>query len=471
MNTLNLNFQKNEPLFLFFIALLFPLVSWGGENIVLNVGQQKVLNVPNTVRASVGTPNVADIQAIDEKNQILVIGKRPGSTQVLIWDDSGKSHQFNVRVKSYQDNLFAKIQKQVGGIEGIKTSTTNGKVFIEGQVYRAQDALIISNLAKRYSKIINLTQFNPQTLSLIQNKILQDLRASGHFNVEVFPKKDALVLQGEVLEEKDIYYVESLANRHYHNIISEMRTALDRKPMVMVDIKFIEVHKNKIDQFGIDFPSQVRAANTATLNPLSQQIGIASSSQFDLSLNMLSQKGVARVLSNPKLLVRDQQKASFLAGGEIPIRLISERTAEIVYKPYGVNLTVQAKIDKMKKVLLDLEVKISDLDPSLSIEGIPAMLEHHINTQAELHLGESIALGGLYQSRDRKTVKKTPLFGHIPVIGELFKSRAFQKNQSEFLVLLTPLEGHVSSKSQRDLRHKFSQHKNDLSTYKFSLMD
>lgn len=456
--------------FILIFVLFFEVGFTATQRLTLLPGHQKTLQVDSLSRVSIGNPKVADVEVLSNGSQVLLTGLSVGKTDLMLWDSDERALRYKIRVKGNARSSIAVIRKKLQDIPKLKINHAQGKVFLQGELFKNKDSQAVLSLEQRYPNIINLTRFNPQTLKLIAHKVKKAFQRAGYPYIEVYPKRSLLALSGEVARQKDVHAVRSLAELFYHRIDEQLTVSGNQRPLIVADIKFVEVQKNKLDDIGLNLPQQINLNQGLRLSA-GRRGYQGQMSGIDATLNLLSQKGAARVISNPSLLLKHQKPASFLAGGEIPIRLISERSASISYKAYGIQLKLKADIKKSKKVDLDIQIKVSDIDASLSIEGIPATVEHNINTSASLNIGETIALGGLYQQRDRKSVKKTPFFGHLPVIGELFKSRSFQKNKTEFVVLLTPKNGGTGSYRQNQFRKRYQRHLKQKESYRFSLTD
>ena len=130
------------------------------------------------------------------------------------------------------------------------------------------------------------------------------------------------------------------------------------------------------------------------------------------------EKGDAKVLSNPKLLCQSGFPASFDAGGEIPIRLVSERSANVFFKSYGLHLDINAKSDAGKRTSIEILSRISDLDMATAIDGIPGIIEHKVNTAVNLNFGQTVALAGLIEIKNSKGTSNVAFFGHSQALGE-----------------------------------------------------
>lgn len=242
--------------------------------------------------------------------------------------------------------------------------------------------------------------------------------------------------------------------------ILEVNPALAEQ--ILVTAQIIEVDRNKLKTLGIQW-GQILGENAS--NPLiitedrPEPITLDKAGPFrrntlTASIQALITENAARVLSQPQVLIADGHVANIQVGGEIPIP-VSQNTAvgsasiSVIFKPFGIQLTVRPKITPDNRILLSLTPEVSSLDFTNAVRAagfeIPALRVRRATTTVHVADGQSIALGGLLSSEDVKTVDRVPLLSKIPVIGELFKSRRFSRNETELIVLVTPQIIHAGS--------------------------
>lgn len=163
-------------------------------------------------------------------------------------------------------------------------------------------------------------------------------------------------------------------------------------------------------------------------------------------LNAMYSRGALRDLAEPNLIAMHGQKANFLAGGEFPIPVVQavssgQSAVSIVYKEFGVKLQFTPTIIDENHIRLELEPEVSSLDTTAAIRisgfTIPGLRVRRAKTTLELRDGQSFALAGLIDNTEQVNISKFPLLGDIPLLGELFKSRSFRRNETELLFLAT----------------------------------
>ena len=170
-------------------------------------------------------------------------------------------------------------------------------------------------------------------------------------------------------------------------------------------------------------------------------LGINAGSDF--SVGFQGNDGYGRLLAQPKLVCASGEKAEFLAGGEVPIPLITQNQFTVEYKPYGVILNLRPTADRNGNIQTEIEAEASEIDTSVAVSfggssAIPGFRTRKVKTNVTVRHGETIVLSGVFSHDEQKAVSKLPGLGHIPIIGELFKSRAFDSTKRELVIFVTP---------------------------------
>jgi pilus assembly protein CpaC len=173
-----------------------------------------------------------------------------------------------------------------------------------------------------------------------------------------------------------------------------------------------------------------------------------SSGKLDVVLSALEEQNVLRTLAEPNLIAMSGETADFLAGGEYPVPVVSAASAgalptiTIIYKEFGVKLSFTPTVLTRGVISLKLMPEVSELDftNAVTVAGatIPALTVRRARTTVELRDGQSFGIAGLLQASSTRDQNQVPWLGSVPVIGALFRSAAYQANETELVVLVTP---------------------------------
>ena len=171
---------------------------------------------------------------------------------------------------------------------------------------------------------------------------------------------------------------------------------------------------------------------------------VAGGVKTDVLINALEQKGIARSLAEPNLVALSGDTASFLAGGEYPIPVSgSFGQVTVDYKKYGVGLAFTPTVLGGGLINMRIEPEVSQIDTTHTISvsngvSVPALIVRRASTTVELRDGQSFVIGGLLQTDNKNAIEQLPWIGSIPVLGALFSSKSFQKNETDLAIIVTP---------------------------------
>jgi len=236
-------------------------------------------------------------------------------------------------------------------------------------------------------------------------------------------------------------------------------STIDSGNVVQIDVKIVEFSKTVLKEIGFDFGAALNRGNfsfnlgsnlasSGGLSSASAAVGLLtkfSRGSYSLSSNLrlIEGNGMARVLAEPSLTALSGQSASFLAGGELPIPQSGGLgTTTIVYKPFGIGLTVSPTILAKGRIALKVAPEASDIDYSNAVvtdgNSIPAISTRRADTTVELGDGESFIIGGLVSRTTKSNVNKIPLLGDLPIIGSFFRNLNYTQNDKELVIIVTP---------------------------------
>jgi pilus assembly protein CpaC len=359
------------------------------ESLPINVlvGQSRVINFDRKIgRFSVSNPEVAEAVLV-APDQVLVNGKAFGQVNFIAWEkDSGQFLVFDVFVRA---NLSL-IDSQIRALfpkDDIRLSQANGSVVISGSVAQQQTSAQIEAVVK----------------------------AAGFQTVNM--------------------------------LASPVRNTAQ----VQLSVRVAEVSRTKLRELGSSWASSNNGTSISATNSLASlfetanlfisNTGLGSAA----SIRALQTSGAIRSLAEPNVIAMSGQQASFLAGGEFPIPVIQsdgERVnVTVVFKEYGVRLNFKPTIIDEDHIQLELEPEVSTIDfqNGVKFQGylIPALKTRRAKTGIELRDGQSFALAGLLDNSESSTLSKVPGLGNIPILGALFKSKSFEKKETELVFFCT----------------------------------
>lgn len=448
------------------------------EPLTLVIGQQKVISAPGVTRIAIANPSVADVKVVSA-GQVLVTAVGDGSTELTVWQGS-RVTTYSIRVSSMDPRQLKKeVDKLLGNREGITVRTVRDGVIIEGSVLTLADLEKAEEIAVEYPQVRNFVKLDPSAHAHIADAINKQMARAGLNNSSATVVGSTIFLEGMVDSEADLQKAEIITRAIGKNIQSVLRVGASR--MIELDVEFVEISKNSLDRIGIRWPTDISgnvdleyASATVFKGPQPDEALLRATGSINASLGVALQfnDGITRTLARPRLVTTSGSEAKFLAGGELPIPIISEERIYVEWKEYGIRLNITPVADANGTVQTKVLAEVSALDRSVAVMNIPGFITRRVDTEVTVRDGETIVLSGLLALAEGKDVVKIPVLGHIPIIGELFKSRQFQENKTELAVFVTPrlidpLSERVSELS-RHMRKRFDEAEDEVG---FSLFD
>jgi pilus assembly protein CpaC len=237
--------------------------------------------------------------------------------------------------------------------------------------------------------------------------------------------------------------------------------AITGRDQVMLRVRIAEVQRDVLKAFGIDFDELMAKAgnltvNAFTFNPFTLGTGLASGAsvnpsyqssdiKVDAVIQAMERDGLVRTLAEPTLTAISGESAKFLAGGEFPVRTGvsctdggSFCTPTVEYKPFGVGLGFTPVVLSEGRISLRISTEVSELSQENAVGDTPSLKVRRADTTVELPSGGSMVMAGLIQEKTRQDINGVPGIKDLPILGALFRSRDYQSQQTELVVIVTP---------------------------------
>lgn len=378
------------------------------RDLFVTVGKSLVVDSPLVIeRVAVANPEVAEAIAVTPR-EVLVNGRGPGETSLIIWQQGGNRLIFDLNVRRSStalETVRQELQKELAG-QDVSMTLENNTVWLRGTA---------NDLTSAERAVAIASTLGPKVVNLLHVKV---------------PPVDAQIL---------------------------------------LKVRFANVDRAAQKELGANYVSTGAGGNIGTVTtqqftpPRPQSIGGSSAGEltltdalniflfrpdldFGTTIRMLQSKRLLEMLAEPNVLAINGKQASFLAGGEFPFPMVqggaSVGAVTIQFREFGVRLNFLPNITPRGTIRLQVTPEVSSLDfaNGLVYQGfnIPALSTRRIQTEIELENNQSFAIGGLLDNRVTESWNKIPGLGDIPLLGKLFQSLQRSKNNSELLIMVTP---------------------------------
>jgi len=381
------------------------------HELYVTVGKSVIVSsVPVIQRIAVGFGDVAEAAAMGPR-EVLVSGKAPGSTSLIIWQENGGKLFFNVTVRPNNaatniklEGLRRELRQELPG-QKITASMENDTVFLRGTVKDLTSADRAATIAGTVGKTVNLLYVD---VPAAEDQILLKVRFAS--------------VDRSNLSELGLNLV-SLGGA---NTVGRTTTGQFSPPTVETDSS---------------------GRTTATLSDALNVFLFRPDLNLLATIKALQRKSLLEILAEPNVLAINGQQASFLAGGEYPYPILQGGgsglgTVTIQFREFGVRINFLPTITPRGTIHLQVAPEVSALDfaNGLVFQGftIPALTVRRVNTGVELSPGQSFAIGGLLDRRLTESKQNIPFLSSLPVLGKLFQSRSLERTNTELLVIVTP---------------------------------
>lgn len=364
--------------------------------LVLTIGKAEIVKVDGPVAdVMVANPSIVDVQAL-QSNQLYMVGANIGDTNIIALDAEGNVlKRMNIHVRIDEITLQNSINTLFPGEDAVRANTVNNQVVLTGRVSTPDNSNKIQDLVSR--------------------------------------------ITGNAA-----------------NVANLMSVAGDQQ--VMLKVRIMEMSRASLREIGTDFEIDYLGGNTEGLLNVNEGGGLTATPRsiggfiFDNglfaplqgALRLLEDEGLVSILAEPNLSAISGEQAGFLAGGEFPVPTGLDENGNVIvtYRQFGVSLNFRPVVLSNDRISLQIQTEVSSLDRTngVTIGGVtvPGLDIRRASTTVEMGSGGSLMIAGIMQSQAVKGMQGLPGIKDTPVLGDLIKSRSFDREETELVVMVTP---------------------------------
>jgi pilus assembly protein CpaC len=388
------------------------------NEVTLSVGTGRMVQLTGSMTdLFVAEDNIADVQ-VRSPNQIYIFGKAAGTTTVYATDRAGHVvYSATVRVGQNLGSVDQLLQTAMPEAN-IRATPLNGTVLLTGTVAQPADAAEAERLVQAF------VGANVAVVSRLRTATPQQV-----------------MLQVRIVEVNRNFLREIGVNLLSRDQTGGFRFGIGRGNAGTITNQtngVIDPTTNQPTITGTNFGVALPAGAT-TIGLAGHLLGLDLLS----SINLGEQTGMVTTLAEPTLVALSGETASFLAGGEFPIPISQSLGAvTIEYKQYGVGLAFSPTVLEDGRISMRVRPEVSELSTvgSIRLNGfeVPALTTRRAETTVELGSGQSFMIGGLLRNHNSNSVDRAPFLGNIPILGALFRSTSYRREESELVIIVTP---------------------------------
>ena len=395
------------------------------RHVVVTINKSRTFVISRSFSSAVvGSPEIADAIPMTDRT-LYIQGKKVGTTNVTVFDENNRLiGVLDVEVAIDTGNLQHKISSSAGS-RRVRVSSSNGQVILSGEAAdaaAADRAVLVAKSINPERPVVNTMTVAPSQQVMLKVRFIEATRTAGRelgvnwFVANANGTRGANIGQGGFTPGIGI---------NGQPAFSPGSTTNNGVPVFST----LGTLASGTQPFGVVLANLVNKGTNV-----------------DVLISALETKGLVRRLAEPDLVALSGDTASFLAGGEFPVPVAQPAgggvAVTIEYKRFGVQLAFTPTVLAQGLINLRLTPTVSEVDfTNAVIENgfrIPSLISREARTTIELRDGQSFAIAGLLQADNRRDVSQLPWIGSVPVLGALFRSNSFQKNETDLVVIVTP---------------------------------
>lgn len=415
---------------IFFCVSLFSSFAFGQNTIVLSVGDHFQTKILSSTLITITNPK--PIKVLNQQKFLTIVARNPGVATIT---SPNQKLQKVVVLKPAVFGLYQNATSDLKKMVGLELHAHPKQLTLNGTIYRIEDWKWIQELVSSSGNLIKVTaKLSPSVYPRLKQSITRALKKVSIPGMVIDVQEGTPHIYAPTIKPEDLKLVKAIAKQWGALVITGSKK-LPLKPMIEVEVMIVELKKNTAQKLGLKLPG----AFSATILP--SDFLQSFSAQWSLSpLEGFANasKSYGRLLAHPRLLCQSSKKAEFFAGGEIPIRTSSWSNSNVDWKKYGVLLEISPVADFDGNVSTKIATEVSQLDHTNSVDSIPGLQKNRIETYFNLKGSQTIALSGLIKKAASKNIQGTPLLSDIPVLGPLFRSKAYQNDKTELVIFVRP---------------------------------
>lgn len=410
-----------------------------GTHRTAKVGLNKsiVIDLPRDARdILVSNPDIADA-VIRTPTRIYVTGVKVGQSNVIVFDRAGQRIvDLDLEVERDSSTLMAMLRRLIPGSD-ITVEVISDNIVLSGSVRNAADSRRAQDIANIFAN------GGAQAGGTSSSTSGSSTPAAGggisiSLNSSSGPTPTSSVVNLLTIEGED---------------------------QVHLKVTVAEIERNIAKQLGVEFNGSISVGHfstctiTGSCSTTGVPFGVAGTSLSDNALTLgyndgtssisatlraLEQTGMIHTLAEPTLTAISGETAAFLAGGEFPVPTGQDQQGNVTisFKPFGVSLGFTPVVLSEGRISLRVKTEVSELSSDSAVTlgdlTIPSLKVRRAESTVELPSGGAMVLGGMLQDNVRQSIGKLPGLGDLPVLGPLFRSRDFQRNETELVIIITP---------------------------------
>lgn len=404
--------------------------------IVLEVGEQRILQIPHIVRYSVSGYEVRHVRL--DADRILIKAIKIGKANLFVESQpkgtSPQSKTFSLHVVKNSQLFTQALVEQVSGLQQVEVIRAAGQFVLRGTLdeSQAQEAKKVALIREKFPQtVLDEVEITESWKKRVQPEILNTLKP--YPDVQFSWIEDQAWVVGSVSSLEIASSLSRKLKMIFPLIHTQIQTFTNKEPTVYLKIYLLEALKVQLNEWGVDWPSKIPGQIHFYSSKASLQ-----TNPVEIAVNALEKNNQVKILSSPELVVKTPGKATLFAGGEMPIRQQTKFNQQVIWKNVGLSLKIETHGIAGPNLRLSIETSLSYFNDQFSNDDIPGIQNNEMQTSVEAQFGKPILLSGLVQDQLLNQKKGLPFLQKIPILGAFFSSESYLNHSSELVAVLVP---------------------------------
>jgi pilus assembly protein CpaC len=457
--------HKISYIFAGLFVLIFSAVSFAAIPVNVTVGKGTIITLKEpSKRVSIADPEIADLNLVSP-TEIIVNGKTIGTTNLIVWDKSGKPTFFDIKVFGDISELEEKI-KELAPNDDIRVELSNDTIVLSGYASNQQTINKAIQLAQTYAVASETKTSTKYSAGVTETEVTTSGKVLNHIKTEEAQQivLEVRVAQIDKTKMKELgigAIVQGIGGNDAEAIFPGLSFFPSGTLGALKTVEGEVIGKVLSDFDPVTGEPKFTAGTVDTflaksdivpgvtgfdLDQQTPQIGVAHfPSGVAAMLKALASKGYAKILAEPNLTVRSGEQGNFHVGTRFPIQTVqgigATATVSITYEEIGIRLNFAPEVMDTGAIRLKIDpAEVSNIQDFVRLQNFvaPIVDTRTVKTSVDLRDGESLVLAGLLDEQTKKNIQKVPILGDIPIFGAIFRSTSDQLEKTELAFFITP---------------------------------
>ncbi|MCP4810818.1 MAG: hypothetical protein GY913_11380 [Proteobacteria bacterium] len=453
-----------------FVVLAAPVDGYADEDNIddqfVVVQTQAAIDIPYNFGNVAQGSDIIKVVPLRDARQILVAGRRAGTTNVLVYDTQGVLRdEFEITViPANLSRVMKNVENLLSDIEGLKYRIINDRVYIQGEVSLDEELSRVDDLARKEPLVESMVTLSPVAQRLLAGLIEQEIERPG---VNAKLVNNQIILEGVVHSQAELARADAIARAYYPDVVNvldlrEVERIPGKAKTIVITTHFVELAKSLTTVWGVEWTPLAVAGPEAFFQrdydngAWSEAYGYATATltSFLPRIEQARTSGYARVLENPTVSVKSGDKASIFAGAEYPYLVSQGLYNTVEFKDIGIRVDVTPYAQN-NDVDMDIKVEVTALG-EIAANGYQAVNKSELITSEFARAGESVVIGGLQRVNDAVDYNRVPDSDVEGAVYSLYRNKEYKKTKSQFLVFLTPQVHETSTQANQEIKDQFN---------------